>query len=426
MSRRKLQGRASLMLAASLLLPPVASGSAASALPPGIGCDALAVARTAAGQGRILCVRLIRDPVTAQPTGLESWRSADDGRTWQGGTASGIPLSATTLLSAVLSANDDSGWLLQTFDSGLYSSRDGLQWQLSDPLATQPSTFRSVEPGQVTLPQLGSMPAVLFAHPGRIGPVDQSAVIVSGLHLPLFRSADETVRLVQAASGEGRYSRLTVRLANRVNATGDEAHAVVGTCTDDFNCSGPSTDLPKFEQPVDLFPAGNFATSGQVFVVTRDSRDRRLHLYKSSDAGTRFAPVPGAQKIFDQDLHTGLNTGFRRMQVGMASAYDAPNVVLLRIQYLDPRPATYTEQIWRSTDSGKSWINIGRSKWTLRNGLQGNLPWSGPASDAPQYSRAMIAATRSGHFILAGFRPDTAQSLAWCSVDGLVWRARCA
>lgn len=423
--RARRLGRATLALAAllSFLAPEGQVGAASAASPQ---CDFLAEAPYESEDRAVLCGRILRDPTTLVPLAFETSASHDGGKTWLTRNSAGLLMSYTTLFFQLLASADfvhDHTWFLLAFDLGVYKSTDdGATWSVADPVATQPSTWPALAAIKTTVGQVGTG-ALTYADPGRQGA--GSALIVPPLHTPIAGTADYTVMYATAPPAQGPYSGMTFALAVHPGGTEATNTTRVFACNVALSCSDLRFESPPYYSVSSgLFMADDFAKSGRIAVWVRHNRTRRYSLFFSQDGGRHFALWRDLQRVLDQSQWRAPN---ERLDLGVTFSPRDPRLMFVRMHFQNSPGVARPEQVWRTTDGGRTWQLAGSSAPAGRTGVRGTLPWIYSVGEIPEWLQAQITADSRGNLLVLGYTPrGTAGNFVWCSRDNAhTWQRTC-
>lgn len=382
MSWRRPARAAAAALAAGLLTlngPVVTPAAAAPAMPSGIGNLSVAwlavspafdrtglVVALAGTCAHHACLWVSRD-------GGDRWvRSAAAG--WAGGRIFiGLSPSGAEILYAESS---------QTLQESL---NDGATWVPAGP-AGSPTPVPG-HPGEVAVASGVTGTDYL------LGPSGRHPVTGSG-----GSYADLSFAFAPGYPSAGGYPPALLAAANRSSGL-----PVIEQCTAALACHGSATlaGAQTFSAPgMQLFPAGDYASSGVVFARTGRG------LYESRDGGSSFTPVP----VGDPSA-TATATAMLALSPGFTSAGPVRTmyVALLQIfqDHADPSASHSGGGIYRSDNAGLSWSRVG--------------------SPSPLDEGATAVAIAPDGRLFAGYvNPTSGTAGLLCSTDqGNSWQATC-
>ena len=173
---------------------------------------------------------------------------------------------------------------------------------------------------------------------------------------------------------------------------------VISTCDASLSCTGAAT-LPgatTYSAPATLLPSPGFASDGVVFAQSGRG------IYKSTDGGLSFAPLP----VAPANGATATATPMLALAPGYREAGPVRTLYAAVFQvFTDPRNPHSAGGVYRSTDGGATWQGLGLST-PLSNGV-------------------MAVATAPDGRLFAGYVASSGAGLL-CSQDGgTTWVTAC-
>lgn len=443
MSRRGL-----LSLSCLALLAPVAAPAHAS--DPGPHCARVIVSNVFSRDHTAYCIGGLGGGYAGPHAwggtrGVEVWRTTTAGRTWEPRSSFASELEQHDGVDGVLdgwaiSAGDEHALYLST-GSGLYVSVDGAKtYHLVDSKAV-PQSFHyglygfyrtPLTPFLGTFQPAAGVPAVagtLFAYAGDDTP---SAIVDAGhdAHIPVAGGGPGTEDfLLPPDFGKTGSGFALVGNPNAGSPTASKPVSVMTlyACPAALTCVQKLATFPANRDIDRIWLAPDFATSKRILAVTRpaafsDSSDRGQDVtaMESTDGGATFhawasvdkllAPARAQHAEISVDLATG--TYGNTMYASLTTYYDGPGY-----------PSVPQEQLFRSTDAGRSWHRVAYASWnrTEERPAIGNLPfWPSNGSNYVYSAGAAFALANDGTLFGTGSPVASygGQARVFCSRDG--------
>ncbi|MDQ1685097.1 MAG: hypothetical protein QOC82_1834 [Frankiaceae bacterium] len=375
------------------------------------------------------------DPNGGTSGALRLYTTRNGGKSWTSLAPTGVTVTSPLPLRDFLVSPDfvtDHLLVLQLSSSELFYSRDGGSTFTELPIAAALGAAR-VALVPATVSSLPMPSAVSLAHADILVANPGPAAGGTGSYLfdpvalswqPIVGTSDAD----QAFFVSPTYAADQVAFAAGVASGGSasSAHADLFACDTTFRCGTKLASLPNGYSWVDQVRlASDYSHSGTI-VLTAAKSSNRYDVFVSHDRGRTFSVAAPIQKAL-----TALYRAGTQPSIAVASGSPGSRILFVRLSGGVAAANPPSEQLFRSSDDGRTWSVAAYGRTPFAHGSRGTMPYGYLHTGRWGSVTPAGTLTSAGQRLLmtADWWPTIRANpfvTVWCSTtDGRTWATSC-